>query len=178
MRGVGTLLVLGLAGLTAWVFALLTAPGHERLGASVARIEALHAEAEALGARIGMLEQAGVTEASAPTIARFAATASAAALGLQDALVELAREHGLELSTFGAQPAPESLTLPAVGLVLEGEGELADLARFLAALEAERPPIAVAQLSLRDESRRRAEGGMAPVAFRIAAWTFWTEGGG
>jgi hypothetical protein len=178
MRGLGALLVLGLVALAGGLFAGLTAPGQERLGESVARIEALRAEAEALGARIRALEQAATAEAPAPEIARVAATASEAALDLQDGLVELARRNGLEPSIFGSQPAPEGLTLPAVSVVLEGEGELADLARFLAALEATRPPIAVAQLTLRDESMRRAEGGVAPVAFRIAAWSFWTEGDG
>lgn len=176
MRGVGTIFILGLAGLTGWLFASLTAPGQEWLGASVTRIEALHAEAEALGARIRAIERSEATDAPTPAMARLAATASGAALDLQHGVVELARQNGLELSTFGAQPAPEGLTLRAVSVVLEGEGETADMARFLAALEAERPPIAVAQLTLRDQSRRRVEGGEAPVAFRIAAWSFWTEG--
>ena len=178
MRGLGVLLVLGLAGLAGALVVGLTAPGQERLAASVARIESLQAEAEALGARIRALEQAGAAEDPASEIARVAATASEAALGLQQSVVDLARQSGLEPSTFGSQPAPEGLTIPAVGVALEGEGEIADLARFLAALEAARPPIAVAQLTLRDQSRRRAEGGVAPVVFRIAAWSFWIEGDG
>lgn len=178
MRGLGALLVLGLAGLAGAIFVGLTAPGQARLAASVARIEALRAEAETLSARISALEQAATAEAPGPGIARVAATASEAGLDLQQGVVELARESGLEPSTFGSQPPPGDLTLPAVGTVLEGEGEIADLGRFLAALEAARPPIAVAQLTVRDQSRRRAEGGRAPVAFRIAAWSFWTKDDG
>ncbi|TNC71355.1 GspMb/PilO family protein [Rubellimicrobium roseum] len=178
MRGLGLLVVLGLAALGAGLVAGLTAPGQERLEQAVARIEALRAEAEALGARIRELDGAGTTETATPEIARVAATAAEAALDLQQGVVELARQSGLETSTFGSQPPPQDLTLPAVGVVLEGEGEIADVARFLAALEAARPPVAVSQLALRDEARGRAEGGLAPVAFRIAAWSFWTGGDG
>lgn len=178
MKGTDVLLLLGIAGMTAWLFTTLTAPGQARLDASVERIMTLRAEAEALDARIRVLEHAVVTEAPTGAMARHATTASAAALDLQDRLVELARQNALELSIFGVQPAPEGLTLPAVSLSLEGEGETEDLARFLAALEAEHPPVAVAQLTLRDQSRRRAEGGVAPVVFRISAWSFWSEGDG
>lgn len=174
----GLLLVLGLAALAGVLVVAVTAPGQQRLAASVERIEELRAEAEALGDRIIALEQASASEAPGPAIALTAPTASEAVLDLQQGVVDLARQNGLEPSTFGSQPAPEDLTLPAVGVILEGEGELSDLARFLAALEAARPPIAVAQLTLRDESRLRAEGALAPVAFRIAAWSFWTEGEG
>lgn len=174
MKGGGALVVLGGVGLAIGLVVALTAPGQARLVASVERIEALRAEAAALGARLRTIEEAA-TEGPAPGIARVAATSSEAALGLQQSLVDLARGNGLEPSTFGSQPPPGDLTLPAVGVVIEGEGEIADLARFLAAIEAERPPIAVAQLALRDEARRRAEGARAPVAFRIAAWSFWAE---
>lgn len=175
MKGLGSLLALGSVALASGLVAGLTLPGQERLRASVARIEALHAEAEDLGARISAIEQATAGEAPAPAIARRAATESEAALGMQRSLVELARQNGLEPSTFGGHPAPEGLTLAAVGVVLEGEGEIEDLARFLAALEVARPPIAVGQLTMRDQSLARAEGGEAPVAFRLAAWSFWTE---
>ncbi|MBP1806171.1 type II secretion system protein GspM [Rubellimicrobium aerolatum] len=174
----GLALLLALVALAGGIVAGLTAPGQDRIEATVVRIEALRAEAEAIAARIRELDRATAGDAPGPEIARPAATAADAALALQQGVVDLARQNGLEPSTFGGQPPPEDLTLPAVGVVIEGEGELADLARFLAALESAQPPIAVSQLTLRDEARRRAEGGLAPVAFRLAAWGFWTEGGG
>lgn len=175
MKRLSRLLLLLPFALAAWLVVAITAPGRTEIDRTVARIADLRAEVAALQSRLSDLQQEPLREELAPTMLRPAKSESEATLSLQQVIVKLANQHGVKANSFGAAPSPRNLGTRAVAIILQGEGETEAVGRFLAALEGTTPQIGISQLSLRELSRRRVEGSLAPVAIRIVAWSFWSE---
>ena len=164
-RGPMGLALLAGAVLLAGVFWIVTGPLERRLDAAQGELAALAAEAGALELRVAEFATAGAGGALPATMMLPGATRAEAAVALQERLVALAGAHDVVLSAFAEGVAPEGLAQPAVAVVIEGEGALADVTRFLAALEGQAPPVGLGQLMLRPQT-----GGA--MSLRISAWGF------
>lgn len=160
----GLALVAGVAVL-AGAFWIATGPLEVRRMAAEADIVALQAEAAGLRARVEEFRAAGAGRALPAAMMLPGATQAEAAVGLQDRIVELAGAHGVVLSTFVEGAPPEGLSQAAAAVLVEGEGALEDVMRFLAALEGQSPPVAMNQVMVRP----RTGGG---VSLRLVAWGF------
>lgn len=160
----GLALLAGVA-LLAGLFWIVTGPLEARRVAAEAELAAVETEAAALRARVAEFRVAGEGGALPDAMMLAGATRAEAAVGLQERLVDLAAAHGLVLSAFAEGAAPEGLSQAAAAVVVEGEGSLDDVTRFLAALEGQSPPVGLSQLMIRP----RTEGG---VSLRLVAWGF------
>jgi hypothetical protein len=159
------LVLLAAVMLLAGLFWIVTGPLEARRVAAEAAVAAVATESAALQARVAEFRAAGEGGALPESMMLAGATRAEAAVGLQERLVELAGAHGLVLSAFAEGAAPEGLSQTAAAVVVEGEGTLEDVTRFLAALEGQSPPVGLSQLMIRPQT----EGG---VSLRLVAWGF------
>jgi hypothetical protein len=135
----------------AGVFWIATGPLEVRRVAALAELSTLEAEAAGLRARVAEFRAAGEAGALSATMMLPGATRAGA--------------HGVVLSAFAEGAAPDGLSQAAAAVVVEGEGTLEDVTRFLAALEGQSPPVAMTQLMVQP----RTGGG---VSVRLVAWGF------
>lgn len=164
------LLVVGLASTGA--VALVTATTRSGL-------KQLHAEAAGLSAReAGLLDRlitlSAITEdgVTLPQDAFWSAgEAQSVEVALQQALVALAADAGLQLVSFAEAPPVADTKLQTVANELELTGTHEGLARFLARIEAIRPPLAVSFLWLRQLPSDPSMSG-SPVSARLTVWGF------
>lgn len=161
--------VISIVGAAA-LFMMLTTPGMTRIDRAAAQLAGLNAEAAALGSRVSEFEAAASGEPLSPSLLLPGQSTADAGLMLQQDLVDLAAAHGVSLTSFGVVPPAEASRL-LVSVVLEGQGPLASVARFLAAIEQRKPRIAVSQLLLRSTSLD-GPGDQADVLLRLTVWGF------
>ncbi|MEN9411527.1 MAG: Type secretion system protein subtype b [Pseudomonadota bacterium] len=164
-RGPMGLALLAGVVMLAGVFWIATGPLEVRRVAALAELSTLEAEAAGLRARVAEFRAAGEAGALSATMMLPGATRAEAAVGLQERIVDLAGAHGVVLSAFAEGAAPDGLSQAAAAVVVEGEGTLEDVTRFLAALEGQSPPVAMTQLMVQP----RTGGG---VSVRLVAWGF------
>lgn len=166
-----------LAAAAAVIVFALTGIGSARLDTAQAEYEVLAARAATLRARFDESTQTPTDAAFPAALRHTGETAAAATLDLQQSIVDLGTAHQLTLLTFGAGRIPYQLSTPALAVELEAQGEWSDTIRFLAALEAMAPRVAVANLSLRAMPGAAQSGQRAPVALRLVIWGFYPDGG-
>ena len=154
----------------------LTGLGAARLDAALARQAEAQVQVARMRARLADVAQ-GAGEAGLPADLVHRGATAAATLALQQRIVDLGGTHDLTLLTFGAGRVPYQLTTPAVAVELEAQGEWSDAIRFLAAIEAQTPRIALASLTLRAMPGARGPDQRAPVSLRIVAWGLAPDGG-
>jgi Type II secretion system (T2SS), protein M subtype b len=98
-------------------------------------------------------------------------TSTSPEIALQEVLVAKVSEAGLQLATFGETAPLESIGSATVATELEMTGTHEQLARFLAALETVKPPVAVSYLWLRQLPPDPAKDG-SPISIRMSVWGF------
>jgi hypothetical protein len=168
---------LALAAVIAAIAFALTGIGARRLDAALAHHALLSARAADLSARFDAVSQADGDPTFPTALAHTGETAAAAALTLQQRIVDLGATHQLTLLTFGAGRTPYQLSTPTVAVELEAQGEWSDAIRFLAAIEALTPRVAVANMTLRALPRASQPGLRAPVSLRVVVWGLYPDGG-
>jgi hypothetical protein len=161
---VAVLAVAAAAGL----FWLATQPIADAIAARQAQLTEIAAEEAALEQRIAAFGVGRAVPALPPEALLGGATRTEAGLALQERLAALAEREGVLLTTLREGERPEGVRQPTLAVLAEGEGEYAAVAALLAALEAERPPLGVAELVLRPVVE-----GQARVSLRLRVWGFW-----
>jgi hypothetical protein len=164
------LIIVGLASIA--TVTLLTAPTRSGL-------RKLQVEADELSAREAdllnrLITLNAITEDGVvlPQEALWSAgEAPSVEVALQQALVALAADAGLQLVSFAESPPVADTKLQTVANELELNGTHEGLARFLARIEAVRPPLAVSFLWLRQLPPDQSISG-SPVSARLTVWGF------
>jgi hypothetical protein len=168
---------LALSAVVAGLGFVLTGIGDRRLDAALARHTLLAARAADLRDRFDAVSLADGDATFPEALAHTGVTAAAATLALQQHIVDLGDTHGLTLLTFGAGRTPYQLATPTVAVELEAQGEWSDAIRFLAAIEALTPRVAVANLTLRALPSAAQPGLGAPVSLRVVVWGLYPGSG-
>lgn len=161
-------LLVGAVALTAGVFWAATGPLQARLRAAQAEQAALDAEAAALQRRIMDLSATGEGGGLPTELLLAGSNRSEASATLQERLVTLAGTHEVLVASVSEATGPEGLSHPAAAVLIEGAGPQEDVIRFLAALEAQSPPIGLSQLMIRRQ-------GADQVSLRLLAWGLLPE---
>ncbi len=167
-----------LAALVAGLAFVLTGIGARRLDAALTQHAVLSTRAAALRVRFGQVPSDTSEQALPAALTHTGETAAAATLSLQQRIVDLGTTHRLTLLTFGAGRTPYDLATPTVAIELEAQGEWSDAIRFLAAVEALTPRVAVANLTLRALPGVAQQGPGAPVSLRVVVWGLYPGGEG
>ncbi|RYG90073.1 hypothetical protein EU803_15790 [Loktanella sp. IMCC34160] len=89
---------------------------------------------------------------------------------LQRQVLEVISARGLALSRYQDGRGKPGLSQPSVGLLVEVEGDLADLVALLADLEGLRPAVGVSALELRVLSEWEQRNGGTRVRARLDLW--------
>jgi hypothetical protein len=164
-------LLLGAVALTAGAFWAATGPLQARLNAAQAEQAALDAEAAALQGRIMELSAIGKDGGLPSELLLAGSSRAEAAAALQERLVSLSQVHNVLLASVGEATGPEGLSHPAAAVLIEAAGPQEDVIRFLAALEAQSPPIGLSQLMIRRQDASQ-------LSLRLLAWGLLPEEAG
>jgi Type II secretion system (T2SS), protein M subtype b len=164
-------LLLAAVALAAGMFWAATGPLQARLTAAQGEQAALDAEAAALQGRIMDLSAIAEGEGLPSELLLAGVGRAEAVAALQERLVSLAQAHNVLVASVGEATGPEGLSHPATAVVIEAAGSQEDVIRFLAALEAQSPPVGLGQLMIRRQ-------GAGQVSLRLLAWGLLPEEAG
>lgn len=165
------LIGLGAIGLTTWfVFATVTAPGRASHLDEASRAGELRSLKERLSQQL--IETEDQTAAGDSILAGMAWPGSDRAdleRQLQETILAAAKASDLTLTSFGPAPGPSDLNTRTIGYTLEGSASWEDTLAFTAGINHLKPPLAIAELSLRTGNVNSADPN-AQVGLRIVLW--------
>lgn len=92
-------------------------------------------------------------------------------VAVQQALVAAASQEALQLVSFGAAPPQNDLNHASFAYEIEVEGGHAEVARFIAAIEAITPRLAISDVWMRQMPVMEGQS-IAPISARLGVWGF------
>ena len=168
--------ILLLASIAYGLYAMLYVPAQQRNKGPQHQIVSLRQEITALKLRVASLgsTESGVTFPK--ELIWKAPSKTDAELALQDRIVNMAGQHNIKLTTFGASGLTRDTTQNVAAFEFEAESRLADVYAFLADLEGLKPAVAVGMLRMRPSQSYGDLVDGVQVYVQITLWVYWGDG--
>lgn len=157
---------------TALVFVLVTSSARGKLSTENNRVASANSAIRDLSDRIALLRDTASQSGLPPKITWEGDARANIELAMQSAVLGIAQDHQIRMSTFGPATAPSAVTGSTVGYQFEGEGAWGDVVLFVDRLEHLEPALSISELSIRQVPMSGAHEEQSRVGFRASMWGF------